>query len=106
MASCTRRLSINTTARAVARASGGRAYGSLQETLFDLSTTAHILGGAPIGDGPDDGVISADHEVHGYPGMYVVDGSAVPGNLGVNPSLTITALAERAMARMLANSSG
>ena len=51
-------------------------------------------------------MISADHEVHGYPGLYVVDGSAVPGNLGVNPSLTITALAERAMARMLANSSG
>lgn len=94
------------TARALARASGGRAYGSLQETLFDLSTTAHILGGVPIGDGPEQSVISADHEVHGYPGMYVVDGSAVPGNLGVNPSLTITALAERAMARMLANSSG
>ena len=93
-------------ARAVARASGGRAYGSLQETLFDLSTTAHILGGVPIGESPDEGVISADHQVHGYPGMYVVDGSAVPGNLGVNPSLTITALAERAMARMLANSSG
>ena len=94
------------TARAVARASGGRAYGSLQETLFDLSTTAHILGGVPIGAGPEEGVISADHEVHDYPGLYVVDGSAVPGNLGVNPSLTITALAERAMARMLAYSSG
>lgn len=94
------------TARAVARASGGRAYGSLQETLFDLSTTAHILGGAPIGTAPDEAVISADHEVFGYPGMYVVDGSAVPGNLGVNPSLTITALAERALSRMLAASSG
>jgi len=94
------------TARAVARASGGRAYGSLQETLFDLSTTAHILGGSPIGATPEEGVISAEHEVFGYPGMYVVDGSAVPGNLGVNPSLTITALAERAMARMLATSSG
>lgn len=94
------------TARAVARASGGRAYGSLQETLFDLSTTAHILGGSPIGADPEEGVISADHEVFGYPGLYVVDGSAVPGNLGVNPSLTITALAERAMQRMLATSSG
>lgn len=93
------------TARAVARASGGRAYGSLQETLFDLSTTAHILGGVPIGAGPEQGVISADHEVHGYPGIYVIDGSAVPGNLGVNPSLTITALAERAIARMLATDS-
>ncbi|MEY3733205.1 MAG: hypothetical protein RL347_564 [Actinomycetota bacterium] len=89
------------TARAVARASGGRSYGSLQETLFDLSTTAHILGGVPIGSGPEDGVISADHEVYGYPGLYVFDGSAVPGNLGVNPSLTITALAERAMSRVL-----
>lgn len=94
------------TARAVARASGGRAYGSLQETLFDLSTTAHILGGVPIGQAPDEGVISAEHEVFGYPGLYVIDGSAVPGNLGVNPSLTITALAERAMARMLATSAG
>ena len=93
------------TARAVARASGGRAYGSLQETLFDLSTTAHILGGVPIGDGPEDGVVSAHHEVFGYPGMYVVDGSAVPGNLGVNPSLTITALAERALSRIIAKSS-
>lgn len=94
------------TARAVARASGGRAYGSLQETLFDLSTTAHILGGAPIGGDIEEGVVSPDHEVHGYPGMYVVDGSAVPGNLGVNPSLTITALAERAMARMVDSSTG
>lgn len=94
------------TARAVARASGGRAFGSLQETLFDLSTTAHILGGVPVGSGPEDGVLSADQEVFGYPGMYVVDGSAVPGNLGVNPSLTITALAERAMARMVDSSTG
>ena len=94
------------TARAVAQASGGRAYGSLQETLFDLSTTAHVLGGVPIGTSPEDGVISAEHEVFGYPGLYVVDGSAVPGNLGVNPSLTITALAERAMARMLATAAG
>lgn len=49
---------------------------------------------------------AADHEVHGYPGIYVVDGSAVPGNLGVNPSLTITALAEGALSRITANSSG
>ena len=94
------------TARAMARASGGRAYGSLQETLFDLSTTAHVLGGVPIGESSEGGVISTDHEVHGYPGMYVVDGSAVPGNLGVNPSLTITALAERALSRIITNSSG
>lgn len=86
------------TARAVARASGGRPYGSLQETLFGVSTTAHILGGVPVGESATDGVVSADHQVFGYPGMYVVDGSTVPGNLGVNPSLTITALAERAMA--------
>lgn len=88
------------TARAVARASGGRAYGSLQETLFDVSTTAHILGGVPIGESPEDGVVGPDHQVFGYPGLYVVDGSTVPGNLGVNPSLTITALAERAMASL------
>lgn len=61
---------------------------------------AHILGGAVVADSPEAGVIDHRHEVFGYPGLYVVDGSAVPANLGVNPSLTITALAERAMSWM------
>ena len=59
--------------------------------------TAHILGGAVIGASPRQGVVDAYHRVYGHPGLHVVDGSAVAANLGVNPSLTITAMAERAM---------
>jgi len=59
--------------------------------------TAHILGGAVIGATPDDGVVDPWHRVYGHPGLHVVDGAAVSANLGVNPSLTITAQAERAM---------
>ena len=66
--------------------------------LFDVPTTAHFLGGCAIGDSPGTGVIDAYHRVYGHPGLHVVDGSAVSANLGVNPSLTITAQAERAMA--------
>lgn len=65
--------------------------------LFNIPVTAHILGGATIGDSPDNGVIDPYHRVWGHPGLHVVDGSSVSANLGVNPSLTITALAERAM---------
>ncbi|MEU5866801.1 MULTISPECIES: GMC family oxidoreductase [unclassified Nonomuraea] len=65
--------------------------------LFDIPTTAHFLGGCVIGDSPETGVIDAYHRVHGHEGLHVVDGSAVSANLGVNPSLTITAQAERAM---------
>jgi cholesterol oxidase len=60
--------------------------------------TAHFIGGAVIGAAPTTGVIDSWHRVFGYEGLHVVDGSAVPANLGANPSLTITALAERAMA--------
>ncbi|HEU4541899.1 MAG TPA: GMC family oxidoreductase [Jiangellaceae bacterium] len=66
--------------------------------LFDVPMTAHFLGGCPIGITPEDGVIDPYHRLHGYPGIHVVDGAAVSANLGVNPSLTITAQAERAMA--------
>ncbi len=76
---------------------GGVAATLLTETVLDVPTTAHILGGACMGDGPDAGVIDHRHRVFGYPGLYVIDGSAVSANPGVNPSLTITALAERAM---------
>ena len=65
--------------------------------LFDIPSTAHLLGGAPIGSDQQNSVCDDRNCVHGYPGLYVIDGSAVPVNLGVNPALTITALAEHAM---------
>lgn len=65
--------------------------------VFDIPMTAHFLGGCPIGTDAEHGVIDPYHRVHGHPGIHVVDGSAVSANLGVNPSLTITAQAERAM---------
>lgn len=79
---------------------GGVAMTMLTETLAGTPTTAHILGGACMGAHADEGVIDADHRVHGYEGLYVIDGSAISANPGVNPSLTITALAERAMSRV------
>jgi len=66
---------------------------SLSETVFGVPSTAHILGGACMGASAEDGVIDRNHEVFHYPGMYVIDGSAISANPGVNPSLTITALA-------------
>ncbi|MDT7711806.1 MAG: cholesterol oxidase [Pseudonocardiales bacterium] len=76
---------------------GGTA-GSTWGELFEIPITAHFIGGCPMGLTSDEGVIDAYHRVHGYPGLSVVDGSAVSANLGVNPALTITALAERACA--------
>ena len=70
------------------------------ETFTGAPTTAHILGGACMGSGPDDGVVDHHHRVFGYDDLYVIDGSAISANPGVNPSLTITALAERAMSRV------
>jgi cholesterol oxidase len=70
------------------------------EILFNVPTTAHILGGCPIGESAESGVIDDRCRVFGYAGLYVVDGSAVPANLGVNPSLTITAIAEHAMSHV------
>ena len=83
-------------ARRMATAIGGFAGGSLSD-VFDIPLTAHIIGGATIGESERTGVVDAYHRVFGYPGLHVVDGSVVPANLGVNPALTITALAERAM---------
>ncbi|QFU93881.1 Cholesterol oxidase [Amycolatopsis sp. YIM 10] len=65
--------------------------------VFDIPLTAHFIGGAPIGTDAASGVIDPYHRVFGHPGLSVVDGSAITANLGVNPSLTITAQAERAM---------
>jgi cholesterol oxidase len=80
-----------------ARKIGGVVSGLFSETLTGAPTTAHILGGACMGKDATEGVIDHHHEVFGYPGLYVIDGAAVSANPGVNPSLTITALAERAM---------
>jgi cholesterol oxidase len=87
-------------ARAFARKTNGIPMGSLNESLLNIPLTAHILGGVPFGDGAQDGVIGPDCQVHGHPGLYVVDGSILPANPGVNPSLTITAMAEYAMSRV------
>jgi cholesterol oxidase len=76
---------------------GGTALSMSSEILFDIPSTAHILGGCPMSDTEQLGVINHRHEVFGYENLFICDGSAVSANLGVNPSLTICALSERAM---------
>lgn len=78
----------------------GTPVGNLIEGMFKIPITAHILGGVPMGMDASEGVVNAQCEVFGYPGLYVVDGSIVPANPGLNPSLTITALAEYAMSKI------
>ena len=78
---------------------GGTCSTTYTSAILNIPTTAHILGGARLANSSEDGVINEDLEVFGYKGLYVIDGSSVPANLGVNPSLTITALAEYAMDR-------
>ncbi len=85
--------------RSFALKTGGIPQGSISENLLNLPTTAHILGGCPVGKTALEGVVGPNFEAFNYPGLYVVDGSVMPGNLGVNPSLTITALAEYAMSQ-------
>ncbi len=67
------------------------------EILFDIPGTAHIMGGCPMAESRENGVVDGRNRVFGYKNMYVCDGSVCGANLGVNPSLTITAVAERAM---------
>ncbi len=80
-----------------AQKTNGIALTTSNEVLLDMASTAHILGGCGIGGSEHTGVIDIHHQVFNYPGLYVADGSAIPANLGVNPSLTITAMTERAM---------
>ncbi|MAQ19000.1 MAG: GMC oxidoreductase [Sandaracinus sp.] len=87
-------------ARRFAQKVKGVAATMFSETLLGVPSTAHILGGCCMGKDASEGVIDKDHRVFGYEGLYVVDGSAMSANPGVNPSLTITALAERAMDRI------
>lgn len=86
--------------REFAKRTNGVALGSVGENLLGLPTTAHILGGAPIGKDASEGVVDENFQIHNYPGLYIIDGSIMPANPGVNPSLTITALAELAMSRI------
>jgi cholesterol oxidase len=86
--------------RRFAEKTNGIPAGSITEGLFNIPMTAHILGGCPFGRDENEGVIDLDCQIHNYPGLYVVDGSIMPANPGVNPSLTITALAEYAMSRV------
>ena len=83
--------------RMLAEEMGGMAGGTWLD-LFNIPTTAHFIGGCTIASSPEEGVIDPYHRVYGHPGLHIVDGSSVSANLGVNPSLTITAQAERAMA--------
>lgn len=78
----------------------GVSQNAFSEVVFGLASTAHILGGCPMGKTREEGVVNEKFEVHGYPNFYILDGSIVPCNLGVNPSLTITALSEYAMSHI------
>ena len=84
----------------LARRTGGVAQTALMEAVANVPTTAHVLGGAVIGADPSTGVVDARQRVFGYENLLVCDGSAVPANIGVNPSLTITAMAEHAMSQI------
>jgi cholesterol oxidase len=90
----------NQAARFVAEKTGAFPSSSINEVVLNVPTTAHILGGAAMATSPAEGVIDARSRVFGYDNLYVIDGSMIPGNLGVNPSLTITALAEHAMSEI------
>ncbi|MBK9071523.1 MAG: GMC family oxidoreductase [Myxococcales bacterium] len=90
----------NVVAKRMAQKMDGYAQNSAAEVLLGKATTAHVLGGCPIGVTADDGVVDPQSRAFGYDDLYVVDGSIIPANLGVNPSLTITAMAEHAMSHV------
>jgi cholesterol oxidase len=88
----------NQAAKFVAERMDGFALNAINEVLLGVPITAHILGGARMAESPEQGVVGPDCRVFGHPGLWVVDGAVIPTNLGANPSLTITAVAEYAMA--------
>ena len=90
----------NMAAQWIAERTGGIAQSMILEATANIPTTAHVLGGAVVGKDAESGVIDSDHHVFGYENLLVCDGSAVPANPGVNPSLTIAAMAERAMSKI------
>jgi len=89
----------NEVTRRLAKKMDGIPLSFFSEAVFNASSTAHILGGCRMGASPEEGVVGTNGEVFGYPNMFVADGSVVPANLGVNPSLTITALSEYIMSQ-------
>jgi cholesterol oxidase len=89
--------------RSFAEKTNGVPSGSIGENILNTPTTAHILGGCPMGRDIHEGVVDPTCQVHGYAGLYIVDGSVVPANPGVNPSLTITAIAEYALSHFPEN---
>ena len=78
----------------------GKATSFIGEALLGIPSTAHILGGAVMGKDPQTGVIDENNKVFGYKNMYVIDGAMISANPGVNPALSITAIAERAMSKI------
>ncbi len=90
----------NEVAKKLADKMDGIPQSSLNEVLLNVPVTAHILGGASIGANPDEGVIDRENKLFGYDNFYVCDGSMIPANLGVNPSLTVTAMSEYAMSHI------
>lgn len=90
----------NQTARAIAQKINGYPSSSITEVLLNMPLSAHILGGCIIGKDKDHGVVDSSCKVFNYDNMYIVDGAVIPANLGVNPSLTITAIAEYVMSRI------
>jgi cholesterol oxidase len=96
----------NQVARRMAEKMNGVPQSGIPEVLFGKATTAHILGGSPMGLSPEQGVVDTQCRAFGYENLFVVDGSIIPANLGVNPSLTITAMAEYAMSHVPAKSGG
>ena len=93
----------NEVARRLSKKMDGFPLSLLPEAIFNAPGTAHILGGCCMGVSPDKGVVGFNGEVFGYPNLFVADGSVVPANLGVNPSLTITALSEYTMSQIPEN---
>lgn len=88
-----------------AKKTNGIPQDSIPETLLGIPSTAHLLGGCPMGRSAEDGVVDMNGQVFNYPGLYVADGSIMPANPGINPSLTITALAEHVMSQIPAKDS-
>ncbi|MFA9412860.1 MAG: GMC family oxidoreductase, partial [Deltaproteobacteria bacterium] len=90
----------NQAAEWLAQKTGGYAQSVVLEAWANIPTTAHILGGAAIGSDPSTGVVDAQNRVFGYENLLICDGSTMPANPGVNPSLTITAMTEHAMSQV------